>query len=64
MIGRQSYHRRFLEGKTKTHTRAMYTDVEYRKAIIYNYAKNEGWEENKKKFRYATKEATKSYKYL
>ena len=23
MIGRQSYHRRVLEGKTKTHTRAM-----------------------------------------
>ena len=64
MIGRHSYHRRFLEGKTKTHTRAIYTDVEYRKAIIYNCAKNEGWEENKEKLRSATKEATKSYKYL
>ena len=64
MIGRQGYHRRFLEGKTKTHTRSMYTDLEYRKAIIYTYAKNEKWEDNNEKFRRVLKEATKMYKYL
>jgi hypothetical protein len=64
MIGRQGYHRRFLEGKTKTHTRSMYTDLEYRKAIIYTYAKNEKWEDNNEKFRRVLKEATTMYKYL
>ena len=42
MIGRQSNLRRSLEGKTKTHTRAMYVDSDYRKAIIYTYAKDWG----------------------
>ena len=64
MIGRHSYHRRFLEGKTKTHTRAMYTDAEYRKAIVYNYAIAEKWTEDMTKFRQTFKTATKTYKYL
>jgi hypothetical protein len=64
MIGRHSYHRRFLEGKTKTHTRAIYTDIEYRKAIVYTYAKTEDWANNADKFSKALKEATKTYKFL
>jgi hypothetical protein len=43
MIERQSFLRRSLEGKTKTHTRAMYTDLEYRKAIVYAHAKIANW---------------------
>ena len=64
MIGRQSYHRRFLEGKTKTHTRAMYTDAEYRKAIVLSYATIEKWDENKCQFQLALTQATKNYKFL
>lgn len=64
MIGRQSFHRRFLEGKVKTHTHAMYTDSKYRTAIVYTYASSEGWANNKNDFRHALKNATKNYKYL
>ena len=64
MIGRQSYLRRSLEGKTKTHTRAMYTDVEYRKAIVYKYAMNELWENDLERFACTLKKATKCYVYL
>ena len=64
MIGRQSYLRRFIEGKTKTHTRAMYTDANYRIAVIYQYAVREKWEINSAIHKAALKEATKSYKYL
>jgi hypothetical protein len=64
MIGRQSYLRRFLEGKTRTHTRAMYTDADYRKGIVYTYALQEGWEADTVKFKAALKQAAKSYKFL
>jgi len=64
MIGRQSYLRRSLEGKTKTHTRAMYTDCEYRKTIVYTLAKSENWESNSTKLLSAFKLASKSYHYL
>ena len=64
MIGRQGYLRRSLEGKTKTHTRAMYTDVEYRKAIIYKYAIDELWENDSERFACTLKKATKCYVYL
>ena len=42
----------------------MYTDVEYRQAIVYTYAMNEKWADNPDKIRHALKEATKNYKYL
>jgi hypothetical protein len=64
MIGRQSYHRRSLEGKSKTHTRAMYTDSDYRKAIVYTYAKLESWHDNSEKFTSTLKTATKTYSLL
>mmetsp|Transcript_26122 Transcript_26122/g.37474 ORF Transcript_26122/g.37474 Transcript_26122/m.37474 type:complete len:888 (+) Transcript_26122:179-2842(+) len=64
MIGRQSYHRRSLEGKSKTHTRAMYTDSDYRKAIVYTYAKLESWHDNSEKFTSTLKTATKTYSFL
>ena len=64
MIGRQSYHRRFLEGKTKTHTRAMYMDTKYRKAMVYTYATSEGWADNTDKFRKILKDAAKTSKFL
>ena len=64
MIGRHSYHRRYIEGKTKTHTRAIYTDAAYRQAIVYTYAMNESWSEDHGKIQYALKEATKNYRYL
>ena len=64
MIGRQSYLRRFLEGKTKTHTRAMYTDTEYSTAIVYTCAVSEKWEDNEDTFNNALKDAGKTYKFL
>ena len=56
-------HRRYLEGKTKTHTRAIYTDSEYRKAVVQSYAKNEGWEEDSDKILATLRNATKAYAY-
>jgi hypothetical protein len=64
MIGRQSYFRRSLEGKTKTHTRAMYTDADYRKAIVYKYAIAELWNNDSEKIVCSLKKATKCYEYL
>jgi hypothetical protein len=64
MIGRQSHIRRSLEGKTKTHTRAMYTDLSYRKAIVYAHGTIANWENDEEKFRSFLKTATKSYKHL
>jgi hypothetical protein len=64
MIGRQSYPRRYIEGKTKTHTRAMYTDKDYLKGSIYLYAKQESWEDDTTKFKATVKKASKIYKFL
>lgn len=64
MIGRQSYLRRSLEGKTKTHTRAMYTDTDYRKAIVYKYAIDELWDDDLEKIARSLKNATKTYDLL
>ena len=62
MIGRQCYIRRSLEGKTKTHTRAMYVDSTYRRAIIHTYI--EQWRDISEPMDVMLKSATKSYKYL
>ena len=62
MIGRQSYLRRSLEGKTKTHTRAMYVDSTYRKAFVQQCIKQ--WGDPSDSLVSALKLATKSYKYL
>jgi len=53
-----------LDGKTKTHTRAMYTDAEYRRAIVYSYATCEAWTDSLALFCQAMKEATTKYKFL
>ena len=64
MFGRQSYLRRYVEGKTKTHTRAMYTDAKYRIGIIYQCAIGENWEIDSKEYKLALKDATTSYTHL
>ena len=64
MIGRHSYLRRSLEGKTKTHTRAMYTDSDYRKAIVHKHAKDESWETDSVRIAGTLKNATKCYAFL
>ena len=64
MIGRQSYLRRSLEGKTKTHTRAIYMDTDYRKAIVYWYEGTSTPENDSNSIAIALKTATKNYKYL
>jgi hypothetical protein len=46
MLGRRSYVRRVIviEGKTKTHTRAMYTDGGYRRGHVLASAIKGGWD--------------------
>jgi hypothetical protein len=64
MLGRQSFLRRYIEGKTKTHTRSMYTDKDYLTGIVYLYAKKENREKDKEHFKANLKIASKLYKFL
>jgi len=64
MIGRQSYLRRYIEGKTKTHTRAMYTDHEYLNGIVYLHALHGNWQNDTHKLQVNISQASKLYTFL
>ena len=42
----------------------MYTDMEYRKAIVYKYAIDELWDNDLEKIACSLKSATKTYEFL